>query len=79
MVTSKCVFWNDDIRWASSMHDSNLWNHFVLGQFCEAGRSSPYVLIGDVAYLIRPWMFPPYKWHKDGFSQKNIIGILSKV
>jgi hypothetical protein len=24
VVTSKCVFWNYDIRWASSMHDSNL-------------------------------------------------------
>jgi len=51
----------------------------VLGQFCETGRSSPYVLVGDVTYPIRPWMFPPYKGHKNGLNQKNIIGILSKV
>jgi hypothetical protein len=61
------------------MRDSNLCNHFVLGQFCETGRSSPYVLVGDVTYPIRPWMFPPYKGHKNGLNQKNIIGILSKV
>ncbi len=59
------------------MHDSNLWNHFVLGQFCEASRSSPYVLVGDVAYPIRPWMFPSYKGHKYKFYPKfntNVCG-----
>jgi hypothetical protein len=35
--------------------------------------------VSDVTYPIRPWMFPPYKGHKNGLNQKNIIGILSKV
>jgi hypothetical protein len=25
VVTSKCVFWDCDIKWVGSMHDSNLW------------------------------------------------------
>jgi hypothetical protein len=31
----------------------------------------PYVLIGDVAYSTRPWMFSPYKRHKDGLRSQE--------
>jgi hypothetical protein len=65
-------FWDYDIGCVGSMHHSNLWNHFALRQFCEASRLSPYVLVNGVAYLARPWMFPPCKGHKDGSRLKNI-------
>ena len=59
VVSSKCLFWDFDIGWAGSMHNANLWARTDIGQFCEAGRLSPYVLVGDVAYPCRPWMLAP--------------------
>jgi len=29
----------------------------------------PYKLIGDVAYLMRPWFYSPFKDDKDGLQR----------
>ena len=71
VVSSKCLFWDFDIGWAGSMHDANLWARTDIGQYCEAGRLSPYALVGDAAYPCRPWMFAPFKGHKDGLSREQ--------
>ena len=71
VVTSKCLFWDYDIGWAGSMHDANLWGRSDIGQYCEAGKLSPYALVGDAAYPCRPWMFAPFKGHKDGLSREE--------
>jgi hypothetical protein len=68
VVSSNCLFWDFDIGWAGSMHDANLWARSDIGQYCEAGRLSPYALVGDAAYPCRPWMMALFKGHKDGFS-----------
>jgi len=44
VVTCKCVFGDCDIEWVNSMHDSNLWNHFALGELCEVVQLNPYVI-----------------------------------
>jgi hypothetical protein len=51
------------------MHDVNLWAKTNIGKFCKAGRLSPYILVGDAAYLCRPWMLPLFKGHKDGLTR----------
>ena len=71
VVSSKCHFWDYDIGWAGSMHDANLWGRTDIGQYCEAGKLSPYALVGDAAYPCRPWMFAPFKGHKDGLSREE--------
>ena len=71
VVTSDCIFWDFDIGWSGSMHDSNLWARSALGHFCEVRRLSPFALIGDAAYPPRPWMLSPYKGHKDGLSHEQ--------
>ena len=71
VVSSKCLFWDFDIGWAGSMHDANLWSRTDIGQFCEAGKLSPYALVGDAAYPCRPWMFAPFKGHKDGLTRQE--------
>jgi hypothetical protein len=54
VVTSKCIFWVFDIGWAGSMHDANLWTRLDIEKFCEAGKLTPYALMGDAAYPCRP-------------------------
>ena len=71
MVSSKYIFWDFDIGWAGSMHDANLWGRTEIGMFCEAGKLSPYMLVGDAAYPCRPWMLSPFKGHKDGLSREE--------
>ena len=71
VVSSKCLFWDFDIGWAGSMHDANLWSKTHIGNYCEAGRLSPYVLVGDAAYPCRPWMLAPFKGHKDGLTREE--------
>jgi hypothetical protein len=51
------------------MHDSNLWGHITIRQFCESWKLAPYALIGDATYFPCPWMFPPFEGHKDGLSK----------
>ena len=60
IVSSKCLFWNFDIGWAGSLHDANLWSRSEIGQYCEAGKLSPYVLVGDAACPCRPWILSPF-------------------
>ena len=71
VVSAKCLFWDFDIGWAGSMHDANLWARTEIGQACEAGKLSPYCLVGDAAYPCRPWMLAPFKGHKDGLSREE--------
>ena len=71
VVSSKCLFWDFDIGWAGSLHDANLWGRTAIGQFCEAGKLSPFALVGDAAYPCRPWMLAPYRGHKDGLSREE--------
>lgn len=71
VVTSRCIFWDYDIGWAGSMHDSNLWSRTRIGRFCEEGRLAPYALVRDASYPACPWMFPPFKGHKDGLSREQ--------
>ena len=71
VVSAKCLFWDFDIGWAGSMHDANLWARTEIGQHCEAGKLSPYCLVGDAAYPCRPWMLAPFKGHKDGLSREE--------
>ena len=71
VVSAKCLFWDFDIGWAGSMHDANLWARTEIGQHCEAGKLSPYCLVGDAAYPCRPWMLAPFKGHKDGLSREK--------
>ena len=71
VVSAKCLFWDFDIGWAGSMHDANLWARTEIGQHCEAGKLSPYCLVGDAAYPCHPWMLAPFKGHKDGLSREE--------
>ena len=71
VVSAKCLFWDFDIGWAGSMHDTNLWARTEIGQHCESGKLSPYCLVGDAAYPCRPWMLAPFKGHKDGLSREE--------
>ena len=71
VVSSKCLFWDFDIGRTGSMHDTNLWARSELGQYCEAGKLSPYALVGDATYPCRPWMLAPFKSHKDGLTQEQ--------
>jgi hypothetical protein len=64
-------FWDFDIGWVGSMHDANLWAMMDIGKFCKAGKLSPYVLVGDAAYLCRPWMLALFKGHKDGLTREE--------
>jgi hypothetical protein len=32
------------------------------------GKYMPYKLISDAAYVVRPWMYCPFKGQKDEFS-----------
>ena len=50
------------------MHDADLWAWTDIGQAREAGKLSPYCLVGDAAYPCHPWMLAPFKGHKDGLS-----------
>ena len=52
-VSNKCLFWDLDMDWVGSLHDTNLWGRTPIGQFCETGKLSPYVLVEDVAYPCR--------------------------
>ena len=70
-MISQSIFWNYNIGWARSMHDANLWIYFAIRRYCEAGRLSPYALIGDVAYPSWLWMLSPYRGHKDGLSHEE--------
>lgn len=71
VLSNKCLFWDFDIYWAWSMHNAILWATTDIGQYCEAARLSPYVLVGDAAYVCRSWMLASYKDHKDGFSREK--------
>jgi hypothetical protein len=63
IVTNKCVFWDFDIKWVSSMHDANMWAHTTIFLNCEARRHTFYVLVGDATYPCHAWMFLPFKGH----------------
>ena len=71
VVSSICLFWDFDIGWAGSMHDTNLWAKTDIGKFCEDGRLSPYALVGDAAYPCRTWMLIPFSGHRDGLTRKK--------
>lgn len=58
VVTSKCLFWDYDIGWASSMYNLNMWKCFTLKQFFEVGRLNPYVLVSDLLILLGLGCFP---------------------
>lgn len=61
IVANKCIFWDFDIKWVSSMHDVNMWAHTTIFFKCEARRLTSYVLVGDATYPCHPWMFLPFK------------------
>jgi len=61
IVTNKCIFWDFDIKWVSSMHDANMWAHITILKNCEAKRLTFYVLVGNATYPCHPWMFLPFK------------------
>ena len=71
VVSARCLFWDFNIGWVGSIHDANLWGRSEIGQFCEAGKLSPYCLVGNAAYPCRPWMLVPFKGHKDGLSREE--------
>ena len=71
VVSAKCLFWDFYIGWAGSLHDTNLWSRTAIGQYCEAGKLSPYTLVGDGAYPCRPWMLAHFKGHKDGLTREE--------
>ena len=68
VVDHSCCFWDYDIGWCGSIHDSKLFSKSELGKYCLFGKLNPYALLGDVAYSCRPWMFTPYIGSKDGFT-----------
>ena len=69
VVDHSCCFWDYDIGWRGSIHDSKLFSKSELGKYCLSGKLNPYALFGDVAYSCRPWMFIPYIGLKDGFTR----------
>ena len=71
VVSARCLFWDFDIGWTGSMHDANLWAKTAIGQYCEAGKLSPYTLVGDAVYPCRPWTLAPFKGHKDSLSREE--------
>ena len=79
VVLAKYIFWDFDIGWASSMYDANLWDRTAIGQYREADKLSPYILVGDTAYLCCPWMLAPFKATKTAFRERSTIGTLPKV
>ena len=71
VISSRYLFWEFDIGWAGSMCDTNLWARSDIRKFCEDERFSPYALVGDAAYLCRPWMLALDKGHKDGLTREE--------
>ena len=69
VVDHSCCFWDYDIGWCGSIHDSKMFSKSQLGKFCLSGKLNPYALLGDAAYSCRPWMFTPYIGSKDEFTR----------
>ena len=61
IVDTKCVFWDYEFGWAGSMHYWTLFQLTKFGKDCIKSKCLPYKLIGDCAYLVRPWIYSSFK------------------
>jgi hypothetical protein len=69
IVDSKCRFWDYDFGWAGRCHDWTLFQNSKIGKRIMRGELLPYKLIGDVAYLMRPWFYSPFKGKMEGLPR----------
>jgi len=73
LIDTKCVFWNYEFGWASSMHN---WTIFQLTKVVKMSIQSkflPYKLIGDATYSMTPWIYCPLKEEGDlTFNTKQL-------
>jgi hypothetical protein len=68
IVDANCIFWDYEFGWAGNLHDWIVFQQTKIGRACMEGKFLPYKLIGDVAYLVRPWMYCPFKGSSDGLE-----------
>ena len=71
-----CMFWNYEFGWARSLHDWTIFQVTKIGHACIEGKFQLYKLIGDIAYLVRLWMYCLFKGGKQRYPGKRQIGIL---
>jgi hypothetical protein len=59
-------FWDFEFGRTSSLHDSSNFQVTKVGIAFMERKYMPYILIGDPAYPVRPWMYCPFEGQKDG-------------
>lgn len=64
-----CKFWNYEFGWAYNLHDWTVFEITKVRRACIKGKLHPYKLIGDEAYLVRPWMYCPFEEGRTEMSQ----------
>jgi hypothetical protein len=59
------VLWDYEFSWVGSMHDWIVFQLTRVGQMCIQGKFVPCKLIHDVTYLVRTWIYCPFKGAHD--------------
>ena len=71
IVAPDCMFWDYEFRRAGSFHDWSVFQITRIGRGCIESKFQPYKLIGDATYLVRPWMYYPFKGGKTTLSENE--------
>jgi hypothetical protein len=53
--------WDYEFGWVGSMHDWIVFQLTKVGEMCIQVKFLPCKLIGDVAYLVRTWIYCSFK------------------
>jgi hypothetical protein len=61
IVDVNCKFWDFEFGWVGSLYNWSVFQVTKVGRTFMEGKYMPYKLIGDAAYLVRPWMYCPFK------------------
>ena len=72
------MFRDYEFGWARILYDGAVFHVTKIGQACIEKKFQRYKLIGDVAYLVRPWMYYLFKCEKGAsLGKKKTINLSS--
>jgi hypothetical protein len=59
------VLWDYEFGWVGSMYDWMVFHLTKVGEMCIQGKFIPCKLIVNVTYLVRMWIYCPFKGASD--------------
>ncbi len=73
------MLWEYEFGWVGNMHDWIVFQLTKVGKMCIQGKFVPCKLISDVTYLVKTWIYCPFKGARDLTLEANCNFIQSST